>query len=135
MSTEGSKEKKIPSWITFIGVVLLLIGIYGAVRTGINLSFFEKYPPEGILGIPWAQPYYPQREQECMYPHPYYEPDGKTTRPATPEEKENEAISTQICLDGAREARERAKINDLSQSVLFLFLGIGILTTRRIFFK
>lgn len=127
--------KKLPAWITFISLVLLLIGIYGTARTLINLKFFEKYPTEGILTVPWSMPVYPQREQDCNYPQLYYQADGRTTRAATAEEKANETITLKNCLEGISEARNKAKINDISQSLLFLLLGTGLLAGRKIFFR
>ncbi len=123
-------------WITFIGLILVLIGLYATARTTINLVAFEKYPQGGVLPTNFSGvPQYFQQERDCNYPQTYYTADGKTTRPATPEEKENAKTQQQNCLEGVKEGRNQAKINDISQSLLFLFLGAGVLVSRRIFFK
>lgn len=130
-------ESMANTWITFIGVILLLIGIYGTTRTIVNLKVFEKYPQTGVLSLNlggYGTTYY-QREEECTYPRTYYTMDGLKVRPPTPQEKEQEKTDIRNCLTGVFEARQSAKINDISQSFLFLFLGIGVLVTRRIFFK
>lgn len=130
-------ESKTNTWITFIGVILVLIGIYGSVRTIVNLKAFERYPQEGVLNftLGMMQTYYPQREEDCSYPRTYYEANGQKTRSATDEEKAQEKRDEKNCLTGVKEARERAKVNDISQSLLFLFLGVGVLVSRKIFFK
>ncbi len=131
-----SADSKTNTWITFIGVILLLIGIYASVRTVINLKAFERYPQEGVVSFSFGgQPAYYQREEDCSYPRTYYDVTGQKTRPPTDEEKEQEKRDQKNCLSSVKDARERAKVNDISQSLLFLFLGVGVLTTRKIFFK
>lgn len=130
-------ESKTNSWITFIGIILLLIGLYASVRTIVNLKAFDKYPQEGVISFSFGgmmPPYY-QREQDCTYVRTYFEINGQKTRPATDEEKAQEKRDTESCLSGIEDARERAKVNDISQSLLFLFLGVGVLVSRKIFFK
>lgn len=132
-----SSESRVYPWVTFIAVVLLLLGVYGSVRTLINFVAFSKYPPYGIYTLSFMIPgYYGPREQDCNYNYPqtYFSPDGKPRTP-TKEEKEQERQQKQSCLDGVHESREQAKINDISQSMLFLTLGIGLLVSRRFFFK
>lgn len=146
-NTKGQNQ-----WLVFIGFILLLTGIYGIARTTINLIAFDKYPQEGVYPpLPFLSqsasvypgPYSYQREADCLanfvyYPYPYYKPDG-TPRPATKEEKEQQEqqkqqleIQKQNCLDGIAESRDKAKINDLSQSLLLLFIGAGVLASKKI---
>lgn len=130
-----TSESRVYPWVTFIAIVLLLLGIFGAVRTAINMMAFEKYPSTGVYAFSFMMPgFYGPREQDCTYPQPYFTPDGKSRTPSK-EEKEQEKIMKQNCLDGVREAREQAKINDMSQSALFLTLGLGLLVTRKRFFR
>lgn len=134
MSTETAQGKA-NTFITLLGVILLLLGIFGSVRTAVNLVAFSKYPTSGIFtinltGIP---PYY-QRESDCTYPQTYYTPDGKP-RESTKEEKALAKQQEASCSTGVQNAREAAKTNDISTSLLFLFLGVGILSTKRFFFK
>lgn len=77
-------------------------------------------------------PVYTQREQDCLYPLTYYEVDGKI-RPGTKEEIERDTAQQQICISGVAETRNTAKVNDVSQSLLYLILGAGILVFRRLF--
>lgn len=128
-------ESKLYTWLTLLAVVLLLTGIYASIRTAINFVAFDKYPSTGVLSFSFWGPSYGMREQDCNYPMMYWTSDGKTTRPPTKEEKEQENKQKEICLDGVREARESAKVNDISASVLFLALGAGLLRTRRYFAK
>lgn len=124
------------SWITFIGVILLLLGIYGSVRTVINMYAFEKYPQGGVLSINLSgQPPYYQKESDCSYPpSPMYDAAGKPL-PITPEQAKIDAQNKANCLAGVQDAREQAKVNDISQSLLFLFLGVGVLVSHRFFIK
>ena len=124
-------DSKVSSWVLFIGIMLLLIGIYAAGRTAINLAFFQKYPQGGVLSINinGVPPYY-QKESDCLYPSTYVD-DTKTQEQRMTDEKKQQ----EICLSNVSDERERAKINDISQSMLFLFLGAGILISKKIFFK
>lgn len=129
-------ESKMSSWVTFIGVVLLLLGIYGSVRTVINMYAFDKYPQGGVLALNLSgQPPYYQKETDCSYPtSPVYDSVGKPI-PITAEQEKMDAQNKINCLASVKDAREQAKVNDISQSLLFLFLGVGVLVSRRFFFK
>lgn len=136
-------NKKTNQWILFVAVMLMLFGIYGALRTIINMVAFEKYPQEGVYpnlpilggtGGGGYGPYYGGREEDCTaYPMVYYMKDGYTTRKATDDEKAQEKKQQENCISQVTESRNKAKINDISQSVLFLFLGAGVFAFRRIF--
>lgn len=131
-----SSKSKTPMWFTFIGLMLVLLGLYSSARTAVNLFAFEKYPQGGVLSFNIGNmpiPYF-QQEKDCNYPRTYYNNDGRI-RSATPEEKTDEQNQKQQCLDSVKESRNQAKINDISQSLLFLFLGVGVLVTRKVFFK
>ena len=124
------------SWILCIGVLLLLIGIYALSRTIINIVAFPKYPTTGVISINFSgvSPY-TQKEGDCTYLRMYYKDDNKTTRLPTEEEKAQENLEIKNCLASVTEVRDEAKVNDISQSTLFLFLGIGILLFRKFFLK
>lgn len=124
------------TWVSFIGLLLLLIGIYATVRTAINLAVFEKYPLGGALSINFSggPAFYGPREEDCllMPPAPYLYEEGNSL--SSSEEamvKQKEKEQQQSCINSAKEARDQAKVNDISQSLLFLFLGAGVLITRR----
>lgn len=136
-------NKKQSQWLTFIGIVLLLAGAYGLLRTTINLVAFEKYPQEGVYPpLPFIQAGYPPyygREGDCLVnnvPYPVYGPNGtivKQTEEEKAEQKRQLELQKENCLQSVRESRDKAKINDFSQSFLLLFLGAGVLAARRIF--
>jgi hypothetical protein len=130
------KKSKLPDWITFIGIVLLLLGVYASIRTVINMTLFEKYPTEGVISLNFSgQAPYSQKESDCTYPQLYYMPDGRTTRPPSADEISVQKEQQQNCLASVAQARQNAKNNDIAQSLMFLFLGTGILVSRKIFFK
>lgn len=118
--------------ISFIGIVLLLIGIYAAVRTTVNVFTFEKYPIDnGFFSFVFS-PY--QSEADCLNPQKYYTNDGKE-RTATEQEKQDAKVQEESCLSQVQDSRKSAKTNDISASILYLFLGAGILLTRKFMFK
>jgi hypothetical protein len=139
-------NKKSTQWLTFIAVILLLAGIYGVARTSINLVAFEKYPQEGVYPpLPFFQggmyptPYY-GREGDCIANnsiiYPVYDSMGKPVKQTEEEKAEARRImeiQKENCLAGVKESRDKAKINDISQSLLLLFLGSGVLAARKIF--
>lgn len=127
------------AWITFIGLVFLLLGIYATIRTVVNIALFEKYPTTGVVtfnlsGLP---PYFP-REQDCYYPftpQPVPVDPSLSESPSTGDAKSQQDQQQKICLEGVKEARDMVKVNDITQSALFLFLGVGILASRKKLFS
>ena len=106
------------------------------VRTATNLIFFKKYPTTGVMptlqmfgGMPYSQ-----REEDCtmMSAQPYFKPDGQP-RAATSDEKLLAEQQKNSCISGVVQARDAAKVNDISSSLLFLFLGLGVLIGKRFF--
>jgi len=137
MKQKEIKQSKTNAFISLLGLLLLLLGIYMSVRTGINLTFFKKYPTTGVLSIGSAffggMPY-SQREEDCMmsYPQTYFDDKGQP-RPATNDDKRMEEQQKKYCISGVEQAREASKINDISSSLLFVFLGMGVLIGKRYF--
>jgi len=137
MKQKEVKQTKTNAFISLLGLLLLLLGIYMSVRTGINLAFFKKYPTTGVISIGSAffggMPY-SQREEDCMmsYPQTYFNDKGQP-RPATGEDKKMEEQQKKLCVSGVIEGREATKINDISSSFLFVFLGAGVLIGKRYF--
>lgn len=128
------RQSKANTFVSLLGLLLLLLGIYMTVRTGINLVYFKKYPTTGVMSFitPFGMPY-SQREEDCMfYPQTYFKPDGQP-RTATKEEKKMEEQQKNVCISGVVQTREATKINDISSSLLFLFLGLGVLIGKRYF--
>lgn len=137
MKQKEIKQTKANAFISLLGLLLLLFGIFMTVRTGVNLAFFKKYPTTGVLSIGSAffggMPY-SQREEDCMmsYPQIYFNDKGQS-RPATNDEKKMEVQQKKLCISGVEQAREASKINDISTSLLFVFLGAGVLIGKRYF--
>lgn len=117
-------------WITFIGIVLLLIGIFASVRTLYNTTMMA-YPQSGVLyfNMSGMAPYY-QRASDCIQNQPYYGADG-AVRESNAEEKKQQMLTQENCLKGVADAQHQAKTNDIGTSVFFLFLGVGVLLSRR----
>lgn len=128
-------NSSVHSWVTFIGVILLLLGIFGLTRTFINLLAFEKYPTAGVINISFIDgaPGYNVRESDCFFiPTPTYDPSGN---PIFDSNDPQSQLQQENCLKGQEEDRKNAKANDFSKSVLFLFLGLGTLVTTKFLFK
>lgn len=134
-------SSRLNAWVTLIGLLLLLIGIYASGRTVVNLVAFQKYPTAGVLTFNFmgSGMYFP-REEDCMMqvqmdivPYP-----GETEATLSEEEKslqkEQEKQQQEICLSGIVDARKQARVNDISRSLLFLFLGGGVLGLRKYLF-
>lgn len=124
----AKQNSNISTWTSFIAVLFILVGLYGTFRTLTNLMFFDKYPQSGVLNLNFSGiPYYPQKESDCNYPVDYQNPE------MTDEQKtQQREMDQKNCIQGIVDVRESAKANDISQSALFLFLGVGLLAAKRI---
>lgn len=128
------KNATAPAWVTFIGLLLLLIGLYASGRTLVNLLLFAKYPTYGVLSLNFSGiASYGPNEEDCLRAQNFFDPSGQT-RPASNEEKSRQNQDQETCLSSVREARRASKVNDIAQTVLFLFLGLGTLFSRKFFF-
>ncbi len=118
-------------WITFIGIVLLLIGIFASARTIYNITVMPTYPQSGVLffNTTGMVPYY-QSASDCAQTQPYYGQDGNVRQPSAEEQKQQN-MTQQNCLKGVTNAQQQAKMNDIGTSVFFVFLGLGVLLSRR----
>jgi hypothetical protein len=56
--------------------------------------------------------------------------EGKP-RPATTDEEKAALEQKELCLSRVTKSREQAKVNDISVSLLYLFLGAGIFIGKR----
>src|SRR6185369_3754106 len=97
-------------WIAFVGFILLLVGIYGSVRTLINMAAFDKYPQNGVFNFSFfpnnnMPPMMYQREQDCLISGQqlYYDKDNTTPRPPTDDEKRIADQQQQSCLESVKE--------------------------------
>ena len=76
-------------------------------------------------------PYY-QRASVCTQTQPYYGQDGNIRQPNAEEQKQQN-MTQENCLKGVTDAQQQAKVNDIGASAFFLFLGLGVLFSRRFF--
>lgn len=126
----------------FIGVLLLLAGVYGALRI-IHVSVRKvPYPSSGVLpstvlfgsanlSFFSANLSFFGRESECD-PHPqtYYDKDSNS-RPPTDEEKAVEERVSLRCRRGFDEDRAKTKQYDRNLSAFLVFVGGGLILSRR----
>jgi len=135
---KNQNDKKPNVWITLIGFILLLVGIYGSVRTAVNIVALPKYPSISVFTLGFMGGFYGPREEDCVS-MPFYGIDTiNSGKSLTDEEKKNmkeqEKKQQESCISAAVQTRYQTKVNDISQSVLFLFLGGGVLLVRRYLF-
>lgn len=124
--TSSAKENKLAYFVSVLALFFLLLGIYGSVRTGLNFVLFDKYPNGGVLSFS----NYSQREEDCFYPMTYFDNEG-VARESTADEERMAEEQREVCLSGVAKSRELAKINDISISLFYLFLGAGIFVGKR----
>ena len=121
-----NKKEKTCEWlstlINFVGWLFVLIGIYAALKTSFNLIYYkDKYPVNPVIGFSFV---YPRYEEDCYRP-PFDLEDDK--------EKSQEYI--QFCINKIKKARKETKQKDIWTSFSFLFIGGGILITKRFYLK
>lgn len=121
------KENKLSYFVSVLALIFVLLGVYGSIRTTLNFYLFEKYPSGGVLSF---NNYYGEREEDCAYPMTYYGMEGKP-REATADEEKMAIEQKEICLSRVAKSRETAKVNDISVSLFYLFLGTGIFIGKR----
>lgn len=118
-------ENKFSYFVGVLALVFLLLGVFGSVRTLTNVYLFEKYPNGGVLSF---NNNFMQREEDCQSYSgvmSYFDDKGQA-RSATEDEKKMAEDQKQICLSSVAKSRENAKVNDISISLFYLFLGAGI---------
>ncbi len=121
--------------INFVGWLLVLAGIYAALKTSFNVMYYKgKYPVDPIIGISSV---YPKNEEDCYETSLIGFPEneiGISKSQREQAEKRRERLF-KICMARVKKAREEAKIKDIWTSFLFLFIGSGILLTKRFYLK
>ncbi|GAB4218736.1 MAG: hypothetical protein Fur009_1230 [Candidatus Microgenomates bacterium] len=120
--------------INFLGWLILLLGIYATIKTSFNFIYFKnKYPTDPVLGPNFS---YPKYEEECyeQFNYPLYNEKGLPREPDKAEEKiRRENIKN--CLKKIEKNRELTKQNDIWTSFMLIFIGAGILVTKRFYLK
>ncbi len=129
MKQTKKTENKFPYLVSVLALIFLLVGIFGSVRTALNVYLFEKYPNTGVLSF--NNNNYMQKEEDCTpYPMQYFDNNGQP-RSASEDEKKSAQEQKDICLSSVQKSRENAKINDIGISLFFLFLGAGIFVGKK----
>lgn len=124
-------------WVYFLGILFLLMGIYGFLRIAHVSLRGVPYPSAGVLpsnilfdrmntysGL--------GRESDCEpYPALYYQEDNKTLREATEQERVIEQKIVERCIQGFNEERAKTKQYDRNLSAFLVFVGAGLIFSRR----
>ena len=93
---------KTPAWINFWTTLLLLMGVFFAARTAVNLFLFPKYPTTPSTAIL-----------------------GSLTGVNANTYTEDACQGDEGCLSSFKEVRNQSMRVDITNSALFLFLGAG----------
>lgn len=126
-------DRKVQSWFLFVGVIMLLIGIYATLRTGINLFAYKNYPSGGVIPLNFSgMPFYSQNEEDCYNLPPIMtdrsvQEDGSSALSV----QEQRQLDIKSCLTSITKERDNSKTNDIAQSSLFLFMGLGLIIARK----
>lgn len=133
------KGSSVTSLIFFVGVLLILVGLYGFVRIVHITLRGVPYPMHGVIPATILTPgesiSYWGRESECdSYPQVYYESDkdgNQIPRKATKEELAMQEQSSKRCVVGFNEDRAKQNQYDKNQSAFLVFVGAGLVLARR----
>lgn len=121
------------SWILFLSILSLLLGLFCLIRVGLNLTMFPTYPVGGVLPI--LQPsYLPSvvSESSCnTSSQVYYDASGMPTSTPSEAEKAQSAQSEKLCIQNVADTRNAVMWNDFGTTAIFLFLGLSLLGIRR----
>ncbi len=128
--TENNWPNKI---INFISWLDLLLGIYATIKVSFNLIYYKKYPTDPVLGVNYS---YPKYEEQCYAQdnYPLYDEKGQP-RKANFEEEKIRQQNIKSCLKEIEKNRETTKQNDIWTAFLLVFVGGGILITKRFYLK
>ncbi len=120
-------------FVNFFGWLLFLLGIYISLKIIFNLVYFkEKYPVQPIIGYSNV---FPQYEEDC-YQGTFVEiPRKDLDLQETRNYKDEMEREIKNCISKIRKARKETKIRDIWSSFMFMFLGGGILITKRFYLK
>jgi hypothetical protein len=138
------KDSKIPAVANFIGMMFVLVGLYASVRTIINFTTFNKYPTNGVLAVNlFGMPFYGgPNEADCeimpLDPYSYparLGPDGEVSSVSAKTIETQTETQKKSCIAMAMRSREEARASDVNTSAFFLFIGLGVLGSSRVFLK
>lgn len=133
--TEVKVGTNVFGWMFFLGLLLLLMGAYGAFRIVHVTSRGVPYPSTGVLpaNILFERgPFFYARETDCKtYPQIYYELDGRTPRQPTDDEKVVAGQGEARCVQGFVEDRQKQLQYDRNLSAFLVFVGGGLVLASR----
>lgn len=126
---------RVTDWMFFLGLLLLLMGLYGELRIMHVTSKGVPYPSAGVLpsNILFDRPNVGafNHESDCNpYPQLYFENDLKTPRQPTMEESTQQEQLKMRCIDAFNEDRSKTLQYDRNQSAFLLFVGLGLIISR-----
>ncbi|MBI4028757.1 MAG: hypothetical protein HY376_00090 [Candidatus Blackburnbacteria bacterium] len=137
MASQEVRVSSATQWMGFVGILFVLIGLYGALRI-IHVSVRGvPYPYSGVLPSNLLLPKtlnFAQESQCDPYPQVYYDygPDGKQTpRPATQDELNSQEQQRMRCIAGFNEDRSKQEQRDKNESAFLIFVGAGLFLLRR----
>ena len=123
------------AWMFFLGTLLLLMGLYGALRIAHIAQRGVPYPATGVLPANLLfdrGPFFYSRETDCKaYSTPYYEIDGKTIRQPSEEERAAVVQNEARCVQGFEEDRQKQRQYDRNLSAFLIFTGAGLVLASR----
>lgn len=95
--------------VSFMALVILVIGIFKSVNYGVNVSQFSKYP------LPYSQP--------CDFgPYPMKAP-GVMGEPGASVSAEELKLQKEQCLTNQETESKKQQIHDLRDALAFTLIG------------
>ena len=100
------RANKLPAWVAFLTTSFLLIGVFFAVRTAVNVFLLPQYPLSPSTSLIGRL-------------------SGATANTYTEDACQGDAA----CLNSFKEIRSQSMAADITNSAFFLFLGAGLLVS------
>lgn len=130
---------RVSNWMFFLGLLLLLMGVYGFARILHVQVRSVPYPSAGVYPPTFLTPgnnnVFYTRESECEpYPQVYYDFDStgkQTPREANEQELMVAEQTMSRCIAGFEEDRAKQKQRDKNQAAFLSFVGLGLILSRR----
>jgi hypothetical protein len=139
MATEVRISPTTSSLMYFLGVFLLLMGLYGVIRMayityrGVPYPSSGAYPSNLLFERSGSLGY--GKESDCRpYPQLYYETDNKTLRQPTQEENWIQQQIAERCVEGFNEDRAKTFQYDRNLTAFLIFLGLGLIFSRKLYY-
>lgn len=120
------------TFVNYSGWLMLLLGIFFSIKFIFNLVYYKEYPLNNIFFFP----FYPKTQEECYQQsfYPLYDEKGITRKPNQYEE-ELRKNNYNNCINQLKNNRKEAKIRDFWLAFGFIFVGGGVLLTKKLYLK